>query len=248
MKIICYTDGSSRGNPGPGGFGAVFIIADRVFELGGHKEHVTNNQMELAALIEALSFLVGEHHTKNSEIIFYIDSAYVLGGVTGWMANWQKNNWQSKIKTAVKNKELWQEISRLLGVLKEKNEIRWNKVSSHTGIVLNERADIIATSFAQKLPIKLFQSNLIDYEKILPEPITSISEKPILRKLKKISVSPRSHKKAYSYVSMVNGKIETHKTWPECEKRVRGKSKALFRKTLDAADEKSIIKEWRNLT
>ncbi|HXK35143.1 MAG TPA: ribonuclease H [Candidatus Paceibacterota bacterium] len=235
-RIFVFTDGSSRGNPGPGGFGAAILIDDFVFEIGGKEEEVTNNQMEMQALIAALSFLM-RRETKGAEVTFYTDSSYLLLGIQS-LTNWVKNNWQTKTKENVKNRDRWEKIFDLLEKVEKLNKIKWQKVSSHQGVILNERVDLIATSFALNRPMELFAGTFGDYKKIFPA-----GEEFDLTRTKK-PMTKRSHKSAYSYVSMVNGKIMTHKTWIECEKRVRGQSGARFRKALDAADEKHIIEEW----
>jgi len=226
-RIFVFTDGSSRGNPGAGGFAAILQIGDLVFEIGGREEKVTNNQMELQALIAALSFLARQK-IKNFEITIHTDSSYLLLGVNS-LVSWAKNNWQLKNKEDVKNRDRWEKIFKLLATLEKENKIKWRKVAGHQGVILNERADLIATSFADGRPTELFSGAFADYQKILPQ-------RPVRR---------RAHQRAYSYVSMINGKIVIHKTWAECEKRVKGKAGALFRKALDPADEKRIIEEWQ---
>ena len=192
--------------------------------------------MEMQALIAALS-LLSRRETKQSQITFYTDSSYLLLGIRSTEI-WAKNNWQTKVKENVKNRDRWEKISAFLKQIEASNKIKWQKVSGHQGVTLNERVDLIATGFADGHPPDLFNGTFADYKNILPD------EKEFhLTRTKKPSIK-RSHKPAFSYVSQVSGKIETHKTWAECEKRVRGKSGARFRKSLDAADEKGIIEEW----
>lgn len=143
-KIEIYTDGSSLGNPGPGGYGVVMVEGDKViYELGGYEKNTTNNIMEMTAVIEALRFSV-----KNDlkSIVIFADSAYVLGGVTSWIFNWEKNGWKKADKKPVLNKELWQEMIAL--VREYKGDLKWQKVKGHAGHIYNERADQIATSFS----------------------------------------------------------------------------------------------------
>ena len=141
-KIKIYTDGSSRGNPGPGGWAAVIIFDDReekIKEIGGREENTTNNKMEMTAAIESLGMT-----KENSEIEIYTDSEYLMKGITIWIHNWQKNNWKTKDKKDVLNKDLW------LSLLEEtsKRNVSWKKVAGHSGDKWNERCDEIATSFA----------------------------------------------------------------------------------------------------
>jgi ribonuclease HI len=146
-KIIIYTDGSSRGNPGPGGFGAIIFDEENVKEIGGHEEMTTNNRMEMMAAIEALKNI-----PENAEVEIYTDSAYLIGGITVWIKNWQKNNWRTKDRREVLNKDLWQELLRE----SEKRNVEWKKVAGHSGHEWNDRCDEIATSFADSLNVSLY--------------------------------------------------------------------------------------------
>jgi ribonuclease HI len=148
-KIIIYTDGSARGNPGSAGWGVVFLAGKKIFEIGGGVDHATNNQMELTAPIEALKYI--KKYKLNGQIEFFSDSKYVILGITEWIFNWQKNNWRSANKKPVLNRELWEKLHQLTQELKPK----WVYVEGHTGNKYNERADEIATSFADNMPVKL---------------------------------------------------------------------------------------------
>jgi len=147
-KIEIYTDGSSLGNPGPGGWGTVIIVGDKIEkELGGFEKDTTNNRMEIQAVIEALKYIVKNQKTIDKNIItINADSAYVLGGVTTWIKNWEKNGWKTANKKPVLNKELWQELISLVRGFK--GNLVWNKVKGHSGHIHNDRADEIATSCA----------------------------------------------------------------------------------------------------
>lgn len=145
-KIIIYTDGSSRGNPGKGGYGAIVIDGKRVKEIGGREEVTTNNRMELRAAIEALKIIL-----ENSEVEIHTDSEYLLKGITIWIKNWIKNNWKTKNKKEVLNKDLWEQLLTEA----EKRKIEWKKVLGHSGHKYNDRCDEIATSFADGKSISL---------------------------------------------------------------------------------------------
>lgn len=141
-SIEIYTDGSSLGNPGPGGWGVVIVREDRTIgEIGGYEKDTTNNRMELMAVIEALKYMI-EKHPKDS-IIIHADSTYVLGGVKTWIHNWEKNGWKTANKKPVLNQDLWQEL--IAHVRDFKGELSWQKVKGHDGHIHNERADAIAT-------------------------------------------------------------------------------------------------------
>lgn len=149
-KITIYTDGAAKGNPGRAGWGAIFLVNDKVIEIGGGKEHATNNQMELTAPIEALLHLKNKFtNTKHIEIVS--DSKYVILGITEWIFGWQKNNWRNAAKKPVLNRELWEELYELTQEFKPK----WTYVEGHNGDRWNERADEIATSFAEGAPVEL---------------------------------------------------------------------------------------------
>jgi ribonuclease HI len=144
-KIDIYTDGSSLGNPGPGGWGVVIVENDSkiIKELGGSDKDTTNNRMELTAVIEALKYIL-KSDSENVDI--HADSAYVLGGVTSWIRNWERNGWRTANKKAVLNQELWKELDSLIN--KYSKKISWQKVKGHSGHIYNERADEIATTHA----------------------------------------------------------------------------------------------------
>lgn len=150
-KIIIYTDGAARGNPGKGGWGAIVIDGKKIHELGGRADNATNNQMELSAPIGALKHLKKIKYTGDVEI--FSDSKYVINGITDWIFNWQKNNWRNAAKKPVLNKELWEELHDLVQGFK----IKWTYVKGHAGVEYNERADVIATSFADDEPIELIK-------------------------------------------------------------------------------------------
>jgi ribonuclease HI len=152
-KILeIYTDGSSLGNPGRGGWGVVVTMKGAVVtELGGAEANTTNNRMELQALIETLQYLCVRQDLEKDiiEAIIHADSAYVLGGVTSWMYGWQKNGWKKADKKPVLNQDLWEEILGLMKrVADSKIKISFQKVKGHAGVEYNERADVIATTCA----------------------------------------------------------------------------------------------------
>ncbi len=236
--ITVFTDGASRGNPGPGGWGAIVISAEgKVWELGGREDHTTNNRMELAAARAALAFV--EERKLEGAIAIHTDSAYLLQGVTGWMYGWEKNGWKTKTGEDVLNQDIWREIGALVFRMKMKREIEWVKVSGHAGHNGNERADLIATSMADEKPYLFFIGNISDYETLLGGSVFDGSSEEKQKKKKRAkSTSP-----AYAYVSLVGGRVETHKTWAECEKRVKGKN-AKFKKVYSPEEEAALIKEW----
>ncbi|MBU0998934.1 ribonuclease HI [Patescibacteria group bacterium] len=149
-NIKIYTDGAAKGNPGRAGWGVIFVMGEKIFEIGGGVEHATNNQMELMAPIEALKH-IKLHFSDSVNVEIVSDSKYVILGITEWIFNWQKNNWRNAAKKPVLNRELWEELYKLAQEFK----IKWTYVKGHNGHKYNERADIIATSFAEGEPVEL---------------------------------------------------------------------------------------------
>jgi len=230
-KIIIYTDGSSLGNPGPGGWGAVVFRDGKVIELGGSYENTTNNKMELTAAIEAL----GSVKNLDEEITLYTDSSYTINGITKWIEGWQVNNWLKRDKTEVLNQDLWKKLIDTTSG----ESIKWVHVAGHSGMIGNERADDIATSFAKGENPKLYKGQKSDYDLDLLD--VSYDEK-----MKSARSKTRSHSKAraYSYLSLVDRTLKKHKTWQECESRIKGKKGVRYKKSISPEDEKKIIKEW----
>lgn len=134
-RVIIYTDGACRGNPGPGGWGAWLRYGEHERRLSGGEANTTNNRMELTAAIEALAAL-----TKASEVDLYTDSTYVKNGITEWMPNWKKRNWQTAAKKPVKNADLWKRLDREV----QRHQVSWLWVKGHSGDLGNETADELA--------------------------------------------------------------------------------------------------------
>lgn len=251
-SVSIFTDGASRGNPGPGGFGAIIVAPKNyelgimnfeVKELGGGEKHTTNNRMELTAAIEGLRGSTSNRERgRTSETVVYTDSSYLINGITKWVFGWQKNGWKTADKKDVENRDLWEKLISAA----ESKKIEWKKIDGHSGIAGNERCDEIATSFVDGKDPELYSGVLKNYriKNILEvtKGQTSGSEKgSILKTLKR----QRSKAKPYSYVSMVNGVIQTYKTWTECEKRVKGARGAKYQKVFSLEEETALIKNWQ---
>jgi ribonuclease HI len=236
--IIIFTDGSSSGNPGPGGWGVIIAMPDAtVKELGGKEAHTTNNKMELRAAIEALHYL--RNHKGNS--VIHTDSSYVINGITKWAEGWSKNNWITSTKTAVINKDLWQDLMKLVKQRESHSTTTWKYVAGHSGIPGNERVDEIATAFTFDKDISLYSGDLDAYPTDLSKlnPVGAIKDA-------KDSKRARASGKAFSYLSMINGDIQIHRTWAECEARVKGKSGTKYKKALSREEQEEIIKSWKS--
>ena len=138
--ITIYTDGSCLNNPGNGGWAAIININNDVKKISGSVKDTTNNKMELIAPIKALQEI-----KEKQPIEIYTDSQYVRMGITDWVHNWVKNNWQTSKKEPVKNKELWIQLYDL----NKSHEIKWIWVKAHAGNLLNEEVDLLAKQAAE---------------------------------------------------------------------------------------------------
>ena len=137
-KVVIYTDGACKGNPGPGGWGALLRSEDgSEKELYGGESGTTNNRMEMTAVIQALSAL-----KRPCKITLHLDSQYVLKGITEWLPGWKAKGWKTAAKQPVKNVDLWQALDAL--VQTSGHVIDWRWVKGHAGDVGNERADGLA--------------------------------------------------------------------------------------------------------
>jgi ribonuclease HI len=136
MSIVeIYTDGACRGNPGPGGWGALLSIGEHEKELSGAETLTTNNRMELTAVIRALEAL-----KRPSEARIFTDSEYVRRGITEWVKNWKARGWKTADRKPVKNQDLWEQLDALAAG----HKIEWRWVKGHSGVPGNERVDRLA--------------------------------------------------------------------------------------------------------
>lgn len=152
--ITIFTDGSSRGNPGPGGWAAIIVYPERsrgtewVKEIGGNEKHTTNNRMELKAAIRALESL----EPTDESISIHTDSQYVMKGITEWIHGWLKKGWKTAAKKPVENQDLWQTLLKNT----EGKNIEWKYVAGHSGHAANDRCDEIATLYADGKDVDLY--------------------------------------------------------------------------------------------
>lgn len=138
--VEIFTDGACKGNPGPGGWGAILRSSGKERELSGGESPTTNNRMELMAAIEALNALKRPCHVQ-----LYTDSVYVRDGITKWIHGWRRNGWRTADKKPVKNAELWQALLEATAP----HRIDWHWVKGHAGHPENERADALACAEAE---------------------------------------------------------------------------------------------------
>src|SRR5690554_2395718 len=141
-KVEIFTDGACKGNPGPGGWGALLVYKGKEKELWGGEIETTNNRMELMAAIRGLAEL-----KRPCAVRLVTDSKYVMQGIQEWMPNWKKRGWKTSAKRPVKNVDLWQRLDEQVA----RHEIEWEWVRGHTGHPGNERADALANRGAEEV-------------------------------------------------------------------------------------------------
>ena len=236
-STIVFTDGAAKGNPGPGGWGAVIVTPDRlVTELGGGSPHTTNNRMELSGAIAAL-----EHLAKQpGPVAIYTDSTYLIQGITQWVWGWRKRGWKTAQGSDVLNRELWEQLSSLISA-RERGSVNWHWVRGHVGTPGNERADEISVAYALQEDAGLYVGTLDGYTR----PILQLPDDTTLPKRPTGSTgSSKTKVAAYSYLSVIDGVPMRHVTWADCERRVKGQSGARYKKATSAADEAAILSGW----
>lgn len=222
VEIFC--DGACLGNPGPGGWGAILFnhSENAVTELGGAEKHTTNNAMEIRAALESLR-AAQNFSGLTITIEIKTDSTYVIKGITQWLPGWKTNNWKTREGNPVANAELWRELAQIVGQFTPPTRLKWTHVAGHAGISGNERADQIASGFAAGETPDLFRGQKKSYfEGTAHDPKTKF---PI-------------------YLSLVDGKLLRHASWPECEARVKGASGAKYKKVSSHIEENQTLKSW----
>lgn len=203
-----------------------------VREMGDGDKVTTNNRMEMAATIAALRAV-----KKNKEKVdLYTDSTYVIRGITQWIWGWRKNGWRTGEGEEVSNRDLWEELFKIVMDRGSESKVNWLYSRGHVGTPGNERCDEIAVNFSKGKWVDLYEGPLLQYDIA----IFDLPEDSTLPEMR-----PREEKKAaYSYLSYVGGEVWRHRDWGSCERRVKGKSGAKFKKAMSAADEPKILKEW----
>lgn len=230
MTVLIYSDGSSKGNPGPGAWAAIVADEKEVRELGGAEAHTTNNRMELTAALEALKYCKEKYPTAN--LILRTDSEYVVNGATKWGSAWRRRGWKTVQGQDVLSRDLWEPLLQVVGHFGTR--LKWESVRGHVEIPGNERVDEIAQALADGAALDLYSGARGTYGVDLESTAGSGQ---------RLEGRSRSRSAAYSYVSEVEGAVEVHATWSECERRVRGK-KARFKKALSAEDERRIVRDF----
>lgn len=139
-KVDIFTDGACKGNPGPGGWGAILRMGRHEKEMAGSDPSTTNNRMEMTAVIQALNALI-----EPCEVTLHTDSRYVIDGMTKWISGWKRNGWVNASKQPVRNADLWHELIEAA----QRHVIHWQWVKGHNGHVENERVDRLASDAAK---------------------------------------------------------------------------------------------------
>jgi ribonuclease HI len=238
QRIVMFCDGAAKGNPGPGGWGVVIATPDgQVIELGGGAAHTTNNKMELTAAIQGLTAV----EDMPGSVAVHTDSSYVIKGISEWIWGWRRRGWKTAEGTDVLNRDLWQPLDALVSA-RGKGAISWHYVRGHSGIPGNERVDAIADGLARGQAITFYRGPLLGYTVA----IFDLPDDTSVPKRRDASTAGRSSKAAaYSYLSVVDGTPMRHLTWADCERRVKGRAGAKFKKAISAADETAILRGWR---
>jgi ribonuclease HI len=237
---VVFTDGAAKGNPGPGGWGAVIVMPDgRVTELGARGAGATtNNRMELTGAISALT----ELRAVPDAVDVYTDSTYVIQGIREWIWGWRKRGWKTAGGGDVLNRDLWEELDRLVSA-RGKGSVTWHYVRGHAGTPGNERVDEIADGFAQGGPVTLYRGPLIGY----PCAILDLPSDTMVPRRSGANGGARGGSRPaapYSYLSIVDGQPMRHTAWADCERRVKGRPGARFKKAMTQADEAAILRDW----
>lgn len=231
--IVIFTDGACSGNPGPGGWATIVVFPEgQVVELGGGDHMTTNNQMELLAVIRGLESARATTHP----VIIYTDSTYVIRGITQWVWGWRQRGWLTAEGQPVANRDHWEELVRLSSARSKSGGIDWRYVRGHTGVPGNERVDEIAVAYTKGQRVNLYRGPLLKYAVAIHD-VPDNFALPEMR--------PKQAKQAaHCYLSLVDGVPMRHTNWADCERRVKGKSGARFKKALSEAEAADILRSW----
>ena len=233
--IQIYSDGACSGNPGPGGWAAVVIFPEgRLLELGGGERSTTNNRMEMAAAIAALSRVAD----RPEPVKLYTDSGLMINGIKGWIHGWKRKGWLTAAGEPVANRDLWEKLDAL--AQDRKGRLAWGHVKGHAGHEINERCDAIAVAFSKGQRPKLHDGHAVGCGYSLLEPGEEHLHKPAPKS------GPRAAKPKGPavYLSLVGGRLERHATWDQCRVRVHGVAGAKFKKVHSAEEEREALKQW----
>lgn len=237
-SIRIFTDGACSGNPGPGGWGAIVVTPDgHVKELGGGQVQTTNNRMELSGAIHALKHVSG----VDGPVELFTDSTYVIHGITRWVHGWKRNGWSKSDGGGVLNRDLWETLHALDVARKKSGGIAWKYVRGHSGNPGNERVDAISVAYAKGEWVELYDGPLADYDVDVTK--TEAEDASAAGGGSASPAKPKASGKPV-YLSLVDGVLQRHATWKECEARVKGKPNARYRKATSPTEEAAILRGW----
>lgn len=223
-ESVVFSDGGCIGNPGPGGWAAIVFAGGTYRELGGGEKETTNNRMELTAAIK------GIEAAPTGPVKVVTDSRYLVDGATKWIYGWKKKGWIKSDGGGVLNRDLWEMIDRAISVRK----ITWEHVYGHSGHPENERCDFIANTFARggAPELKTGDGSWIFASPKAPPAGTGEPDEKYPKPL---------------YLSVVDGDISEHATWPECEARIKGRKGARCKKVASRREHVLAIEAWKDL-
>ncbi len=233
MQIIpnyqLFTDGACSGNPGPGGFGYLWLTPDHLaFEGGGFVSHTTNNAMELMAILEGIR----ARPSEMKSVVLYSDSKYALDGLTKYIHNWVSNGFMSAAGEPIKNQSLWQDLYQEV-VQQRDYKISYHWIKGHAGIPLQERVDEIARTYSQSDGA----SPNLELKSGQPVEVSTSVEAP--------SSSHSDSARAY-YLVKKGDLILRYATWDECKSAVHGVPGVKFKKVHSLAEEQACLKAWHS--
>ena len=235
VMIAIFTDGACSGNPGPGGWACIVATPDgRVRELGGGERATTNNRMEMSGVLEGLRAVA----PLPGVVVVHSDSTYVIDGITSWILGWKRRGWKTAAGEAVKNEDLWRALDAAVAARGPRG-VEWRWVRGHDGHDANERCDEIAVAYSHGTSIELYDGPLLSY----PHGSLAPSEAAPTPVRKKKSGKDAAPSGPATYLSVLDGKLERHGTWKECEARVKGRP-AKFKKVKSAEEERATLKGW----
>lgn len=229
-SYIIYSDGACSGNPGPGGWACILKTPeDTVYEKSGFSPSTTNNKMEMTAALKALMDV-----PLGAFVIILTDSSYLIRGITQWVFGWMRRDWKNAEGGDVLNKEIWMD---LLKYTKGK-KIDWRYIPGHKGFPGNERVDQLAVAESLRQRLVPYSGQMENY----PYAILPLPDKFPIPEMKKNGSSNSSQNSFY--LSLVNGVLERHQTWDQCQKKVKGVSQARFKKVLSLTEAQETLKNW----
>jgi ribonuclease HI len=224
-EVVLYTDGGCIGNPGPGGWAAILVRSGRYEEMGGREPATTNNRMEMTAALRGL-----ERCRPGDRVRVVTDSRYLVDGMTRWLRGWKARGWRKADKEPVLNQDLWQALEAAA----KDRQVRWEHVAGHAGHPENERCDRIANAYArgEKPELRTGDGSWIYGPTPDAAALAEVSDDRLPQPV---------------YLSCVEGAVEEHATWADCEVRIKGVKGARCKKVHSKSEYFAAMLAWRHL-